>query len=101
MWPVEGIVRRVGPVAVVVYPLCIVRRFVGPCTVLGLTWKLVPGECGPVGPPVVWWWEVLGVGLGGTIISAGVVSMSVGELLRVWLLSVGGLGSGLLADVCG
>ena len=40
-------------------------------------------------------------GFEGAVISAGVVSMSVGELLRVWLLSVGGLGSGLLADVCG
>ena len=34
-------------------------------------------------------------GLGEAAISAGVVSMSVGELLRVWLLSVGGLGHGV------
>ena len=50
------------------------------------------------------WDEVVGgggrCGFGGAAISAGVVSMSVGELLGVWLLSVEGLGSGL-ADVCG
>jgi len=54
-------VRQVGLVVVVGYPLCVVRRFVGPCTLLGLMWWLVPGECGPVGPPVVWWWGVLGI----------------------------------------
>jgi hypothetical protein len=31
-------VRQVGLVAVVVYPLCVVHQFVGPCTVLGLMW---------------------------------------------------------------